>query len=132
MKIRYFWKNTEVYAFDETQNDLITDDMVELTSDELDRHLNPLKYLSDEEHEAHRLAIMPTLSRRQFKLMLHNSSLLKQVEEVVAVTDDEVLRIEYQDSNQFHRDNPSILKMIGMLSLDLATVDKLWVQASNI
>ncbi len=26
MKIRYFWKNTEVYAFDETQNDLATVD----------------------------------------------------------------------------------------------------------
>lgn len=132
MKMRYFWKDSDVYAFDETQNDLITDDMVELTSDELDHHLNPLKYLSDEEREARRLAVMPTLSRRQFKLMLHNAGLLKQVEEVVAITDDEVLRIEYQESDRFHRDNPTILKMIGMLSLDLAIVDKLWLEASSI
>lgn len=132
MQMRYFWKNKGVWAFDETQDALITDDMIELTADELDRHLNPLKYLSDDEREAIRIAAMPKLTRRQFKLMLLNANLLNQVEQLIANTDDMIIKIEYQESTDFLRNNESVLKMIDLLEMDITTVDDLWLKASLI
>ena len=47
--MKYYKLNNEVYAFelDGSQDDYITEDMVKMTDDEVDRHVNPEKYLSD-------------------------------------------------------------------------------------
>lgn len=49
--MKYYKLNSEVYAFEDdgSQDDYITSDMVLMTADEIDRHLNPQNYLTDEQ-----------------------------------------------------------------------------------
>ncbi|MBF7690667.1 hypothetical protein [Acinetobacter pollinis] len=49
--MKYYKLNDEVYAFesDGSQDDYITSDMVLMTAEEVDRHLNPQNYLTDEQ-----------------------------------------------------------------------------------
>ena len=48
--MKYYRKGSEVFAFenDGSQDDYITQDMVRMTSSEVDKHLNPKKYMTDE------------------------------------------------------------------------------------
>lgn len=39
MNYRFFWKGEEVWAFDEDQEHLITDEFTELTAEELEDHI---------------------------------------------------------------------------------------------
>ncbi|HFX6308253.1 TPA: hypothetical protein ACIFCR_001389 [Acinetobacter baumannii] len=53
--MKYYKKpNGDVYAFEDdgSQDIYITLDMTAMTADEIDRHLNPHKYLTDEEKAA--------------------------------------------------------------------------------
>ncbi|HAS96014.1 MAG TPA: hypothetical protein DCS70_01255, partial [Acinetobacter nosocomialis] len=76
--MKYFRnQNTgEVFAFEA--------DLIEMTTEEIDRHLNPQNYLSDEEKEQLRLAEFKPLTRRQFKLALLQYELLEKVEQSIA------------------------------------------------
>ena len=49
--MKYYRKGSEVFAFenDGSQDDYITQDMVRMTSSEVDKHLNPKKYMTDEQ-----------------------------------------------------------------------------------
>ncbi|WEV48081.1 hypothetical protein OZX61_07230 [Acinetobacter sp. ESL0695] len=49
--MKYYKKDDQVYAFEDdgSQDDYITSDMVLMTADEVDRHLNPQNYLTDEQ-----------------------------------------------------------------------------------
>ncbi|MEB5475544.1 hypothetical protein [Acinetobacter pollinis] len=49
--MKYYNKDDQVYAFEDdgSQDDYITSDMVLMTADEVDRHLNPQNYLTDEQ-----------------------------------------------------------------------------------
>lgn len=49
--MKYYKKDDQVYAFEDdgSQDDYITSDMVLMTADEVDRHLNPKNYLTDEQ-----------------------------------------------------------------------------------
>ncbi|MCG4607282.1 hypothetical protein L0O74_13220, partial [Bifidobacterium longum] len=74
--------NGEVWAFeaDGSQDELITDEFIVMTQDEVDRHINPQKYLSDEEKRAQYLTSLKSLTRRQFKLVLLENDLLDRIE----------------------------------------------------
>jgi len=49
--MKYYNKDDQVYAFEDdvSQDDYMTSDMVLMTADEVDRHLNPQNYLTDEQ-----------------------------------------------------------------------------------
>lgn len=137
--MKYF-KNLadEVYAFeaDGSQDDLITDEFVTMTQDEIDRHLNPQNYLSDVEKEQLRLAQFKSLTRRQFKLALLENNLLETVEQTINTIEDPIMKtriqIEYNESERFERTNQSVQYMLGFLNLTAEQVDEMWLYASTL
>lgn len=87
--------------------------------------------------ERERLEKMPDLTRRQFRLVLAlNGYDLSQIETLINSIEDPMQRqitmIEWQDATTFHRTNPSLIVMAGLMGLDAETVDQLWLQASTL
>jgi predicted secreted protein len=137
--MKYFKdQNGSVWAFeaDGSQDDLITEDFVTMTVDEIDRHINPQNYLSDEEKEQLRLAQFLSLTRRQFKLALHENNLLDTVEQTINAIEDPTLKtriqIEYNESERFERSNQSVQYMLGILNLTADQVDEMWLYAATL
>lgn len=136
--MKYFKKNGEVFAFesDGSQDELITEDFVKMTKSEVDRHLNPDKYLSDKEKRNIFLNTLTPLTRRQFKLALLANELLEKVESTIDNIPDLQLRkrmqIEYSESVEFHRESESVNAMCEMLELSEDQVDQLWQQAMTL
>lgn len=137
--MKYFKNPTgEVYAFeaDGSQDDLITDEFVAMSADEIDRHLNPQNYLSDEEKEQLRLAQFQSLTRRQFKLALLENNLLETVEQTINAIEDPIMKtriqIEYNESERFERINESVQYMLGFLNLTAEQVDEMWTYAMSL
>lgn len=80
---------------------------------------------------------VPALTRRQFRLALvTNGYNLADIESLIAqITDDmqrQIIQIEWQDATTFHRTNPSLLAMAGMMGLTATQVDELWEQALSL
>ena len=87
--------------------------------------------------ENERLSAMPALTRRQFRLALVlNGYNLADIETLINSIEDPMQRqitmIEWQDATTFHRTNPSLIVMAGLMGLDAETVDQLWLQASTL
>lgn len=118
----------EVFAFE--------DDLIEMTDEEVDRHLNPQNYLTDEEIEQLRLAEFTALTRRQFKLALLQNNLLETVEQSIAAIEDTTLKtrieIEYNESEKFERSNDSVQYMLSILNLTDEQVDEMWRYAMTL
>ena len=136
-----YYRNTEsglVHAFesDGSQDELITEDFVKMTKNEVDRHLNPEKYLSDEEKRNIFLNTLTPLTRRQFKLVLLENDLLEKVESTIDTIPDLTLRkrmqIEYTESIEFQRQSESVIAMCEMLELSEDQVDQLWQHAMTL
>lgn len=133
--MKYYRLNGEVWAFeaDGSQDELITDEFIVMTQDEVDRHINPQKYLSDEEKRAQYLASLKSLTRRQFKLVLLENDLLDRIENAIsAIADDKTrarIQIEYTEATEFHRVSESITYMCALLELTEVQVDAMWEQA---
>lgn len=133
---KYYLKNgKDVYAFeaDGSQDSYITNDMVKMTEDEIDRHLNPKKYMSDEEKRAFYLASLRPLTRRQFKLTLLENGLLDQFENSISAIEDDqtraLIQIEYTEATEFHRTSDSVAYMCQLLGLTDEQVDQMWEHA---
>lgn len=122
--MKYFrnTKTSEVFALE--------DDLIEMTAEEVDRHLNPQKYLSDKEKEQLRLAEFKPLTRRQFKLALLQYQLLEKVEQAIADIEDPALKtrvqIEYNESEKFERVNDSVKYMLTLLDIPNDEIDEMW------
>lgn len=87
--------------------------------------------------ENERLSAMPALTRRQFRLALVlNGYNLADIETLINSIEDPMQRqitmIEWQDATTFHRTNPSLIVMAGLMGLGAETVDQLWLQASTL
>lgn len=87
--------------------------------------------------EKERLDTMPDLTRRQFRLVLVlNGYDLANIEALINSIEDpmqrQIIMIEWQDATMFHRTNPSLITMAGLMELDAETVDQLWAQASTL
>lgn len=87
--------------------------------------------------ERERLEKMPDLTRRQFRLALVlNGYNLADIETLINSIEDpmqrQIIMIEWQDATTFHRTNPSLITMAGLMGLDAETVDQLWLQASTL
>ncbi len=138
--MKYF-RNTQtdlIHAFEQdgSQDELITEDFIQLTEEETDRLLNPERYLTDEEKEQIYLSNFPALTRRQFKLALLDNGLLNSVEASIEAIKDPIMKqrvqIEYSESERFERGNSSVKYMMDELNLKLEEVDKLWNYALSL
>lgn len=97
----------------------------ELSGEELDRFLNPEKYLTDEEKLKLTRSRMPVLSPIQFDIKLRKNGLLQTVREFVAT--NEVLDIAYNRATFFKRDDPLIETARTTLGLSNEQVDEIWM-----
>ena len=80
--MHYYKKQNEVYAFEDDQLHLVTDEFIAMTEDDVDRHINPKKYMTDEQlYEIYVKSLRP-LTRRQFRLALLDVGLLDDLEKL--------------------------------------------------
>ena len=128
----YFKKNGEVYAYDANVINLenLSSDFIAMTEDEIDRHLHPSNYLTDEQKDA----MLPKLTRRQFRLVLvKNNYALAHIESLIATIEDplqrQIIQIEWEDSTVFERTSESLLTMADMLDLSRERINELWQEA---
>ena len=132
--MKYYKLNSDVYAFesDGSQDDYITEDMVMMTDLEVDKHLNPKKYMSDEQLYVIYVKSLKPLTRRQFKLTLLENNLLEQVETLINSVEDVTqrtrLQIEYSEATEFQRTSNSVKYMCNLLGLTEEQVNQMWGQ----
>lgn len=124
--MKYFILNGEVFAFeaDGSQDDYITEDMVKMTDDEVDRHVNPEKYLSDIEKAQLNRERMPQLTPIEFDIKLVDAGLYDQVQELIQ--SDIKLKIAYTRATFFSRTDPFIDQARIALNLTDEQVDTIW------
>ena len=124
--MKYYKLNKEIYAFesDGSQDDYITEDMVKMTDDEVDRHVNPEKYLSDIEKAQLKRQNMSNLTPIEFDIKLVDAGLYDQVQELI--TSDIKLRIAYTRATFFSRTDPFIDQARIALNLTDEQVDMIW------
>ena len=127
--MKYYKLNNEVYAFeaDGSQDDYITEHMVKMSDDEVDRHVNPEKYLSDEEKAQLNRERMPTLTPIEFDIKLNNAGLYDTVQGLIK--DNFEMRIAYNRATFFSRTDPFIDQARIALGLTDEQVDMIWEQA---
>ena len=132
--MKYYKKGSEVFAFenDGSQDEYITVDMVRMTSSEVDKHLNPMKYMTDEQLYDIYIKSLKPLTRRQFKLVLLENNLLDQVETLINSIEDVTqrtrLQIEYAEATEFQRTSDSIKYMCSLLGLTEEQINQMWEQ----
>ena len=122
--MKYYKLNNEVFAFDGSQDDYIKPEMVLMTNDEIDRHLNPEKYLSDEEKLLIYRQNMPDLSPIEFDLKLNNAGIYDAVQELIK--DNFELKIAYTRVTFFSRLGPFTIQASEALGLTPEQVDEIW------
>lgn len=124
--MKYFILNGEVFAFeaDGSQDDYITEDMVKMTDDEVDRHVNPEKYLSDIEKAQLNRERMPRLTPIEFDIKLVDAGLYEQVQDLISK--DIKLKIAYTRATFFSRTDPFIDQARIALNLTDEQVDEMW------
>lgn len=124
--MKYYKLNNQVFAFeaDGSQDDYITEDMVKMTEDEVDRHANPEKYLSDIEKAQLNRERMPTLTPIEFDIKLVDAGLYDQVQELIQ--SDIKLKIAYTRATFFSRTDPFIDQARIALGLTDEQVDTIW------
>ena len=124
---KYYLKNEkDVYAFEAngSQDSYITNDMVKMTEDETDRHLNPEKYLSDIEKAQLNRERMPTLTPIEFDIKLIDAGLYDTVQELIK--DKFEMRIAYNRATFFSRLDPFTTQASEALGLTDEQVDAMW------
>lgn len=98
-----------------------------MTDEEIDKHENPLKYLTEDELVQLRREKMPNLDRIAFKWKLVKAGIYEQVNQMMTETDDLLLKIAYQDATYFSRTDPLLTKATQALSLTAEQVDHIWL-----
>lgn len=134
--MKYFLKNGVVFAFeaDGSQDHLITDEYTAMTSVEIDRHLNPLNYLSEaQKYDLYLKSLVP-LTRRQFRMVFilngYDLDAIKaKILEIEDIQTRQLTLVEWEDAVTFERDNASLVMMAGLLGLNDDQVNAMWKQA---
>ena len=133
--MKYYKKDNEVYAFEDdgSQDEYITEDMVRMTSSEVDKHLNPKKYMTDEQlYEIYVKSLRP-LTRRQFRLALLDVGLLDDLEAAISNIEDTAekrrIDIEYTESDKFARTSESVKTMFALINQTEDQINELWEKA---
>lgn len=133
--MKYFKLGSNVHAFesDGSQDTYISPDMIPMTADEVDRHINPDKYLTPSEIYVRYIRSLRPLTRRQFKLVLLENDLLTEVENKIELISDSKekarLQIEYAEATEFRRDSESLLYMCNLLGLSEQQINTMWEYA---
>lgn len=133
--MKYYKLNDVVYAFesDGSQDDYITKAMVKMTDDEVDRHINPSKYLTASQRYQLYLSSLKPLSRKQFKLVLLDSGLLDDLELAISNIEDATakkrIEIEYIESTEFARTSESVKTMFALIKQTEEQINELWEKA---
>lgn len=96
-----------------------------MTDDEIDKHENPEKYLSDEEKLLIYRQNMPPLSPIEFDIKLVDAGLYDQVQELIQA--DIKLKIAYTRATFFSRTDPFIDQARIALNLTDEQVDAMWM-----
>ena len=96
-----------------------------MTDDEVDRHENPEKYLSDIEKAQLNRERMPTLSPIEFDIKLVDAGLYDQVQGLIQ--SDVKLKIAYNRATFFSRTDPFIDQAQIALGLTNEQVDAMWL-----
>ena len=124
--MKYYKLNSDVYAFEDdgSQDEYITQDMVRMTDDEVDRHVNPEKYLSDIEKAQLKRKNMPNLTPIEFDIKLVDAGLYDQVQELISK--DIKLKIAYTRATFFSRTDHFIDQARIALNLTDEQVDMIW------
>ena len=124
--MKYYKLNNVVYAFesDGSQDDLITKDMIKMSDDEVDRHINPEKYLSDIEKAQLSRERMLRLTPIEFDIKLVDAGLYDQVQELIQ--SDIKLKIAYTRATFFSRTDHFIDQARIALKLTDEQVDSIW------
>lgn len=124
--MKYYKLNEVIYAYeaDGSQDHLITNDHIEMTTEEIDQHINPEKYLSDEERIQLAREHMPTLTPIEFDIKLNNAGLYDAVQDLIK--DNFELRIAYNRATFFSRTDPFIDQARIALNLTDEQVDEMW------
>ena len=124
--MKYYKKDNEVFAFelDGSQDEYVTEDMILMTDDEVGRHVNPEKYLSDIEKAQLNRERMPQLTPIEFDIKLNNAGLYDAVQELIK--DNFEMRIAYTRSTFFSRTDPFIDQARIALGLTDEQVDMIW------
>ena len=124
--MKYYKLNEVIYAYeaDGSQDHLITSDHIEMTTEEIDQHINPEKYLSDEEKAQLNRERMPTLTPIEFDIKLVDAGLYDQVQELIQ--SDVKLKIAYTRATFFSRTDPFIDQARIALNLTDEQVDTIW------
>ena len=124
---KLYKKDGEIYEFaqDGSQDSLITEDFVAMTESEIDQHINPQKYMSDEEKLQLVRQQMPNLTPIEFDIKLNNAGLYDQVQELIQ--SDIKLRIAYTRATFFNRTASFIDQARIALNLTDEQVDEMWM-----
>ena len=97
-----------------------------MTDDEVDRHVNPEKYLSDIEKAQLSRERMLRLTPIEFDIKLVDAGLYDQVQSLIQ--SDVKLKIAYTRATFFSRTDPFVDQARIALNLTDAQVDTIWVQ----
>ena len=133
--MKYYKLNNVVYAFesDGSQDNLIKKDMTKMSDDDVDRHINPSKYLTASQQYQLYLSSLKPLSRKQFKLVLLDSGLLDDLELAISniedVTEKKRIEIEYIESAEFARTSESVKTMFALINQTEEQINELWEKA---
>lgn len=112
------------------EDDVVVSDWIDLseyrlmTNDEIDRHENPEKYLSDIEKAQLNRERMPTLTPIEFDIKLVDAGLYDQVQSLIQ--SDVKLKIAYTRATFFSRTDPFIDQARIALNLTDEQVDEMW------
>ena len=133
--MKYYKQNDEVFAFesDGSQDSYITKYMTKMTTDEVDRHVNPNKYLTASQQYQLYLSSLKPLTRKQFKLVLLDLGLLDDLETAISsiedITEKKRIDIEYTESTEFVRTSESVKTMLALLNQTEEQINELWEKA---
>ena len=124
--MKYYKKGSEVFAFenDGSQDEYITEDMVKMTDDEVDRHINPEKYLSGIEKAQLNRERMPRLTPIEFDIKLNNAGLYDAVQDLIK--DNFEMRIAYYRATFFSRTSSFVDQARIALGLTDEQIDEMW------
>ena len=124
--MKFFFKESEIYAYSDVQiKGGLSEGLTELTPDEIDKHLYPEKYLSDEEKAQLNRERMPTLTPIDFDIKLVDAGLYDQVQSLIK--SDVKLRIAYTRATFFSRTDLFIDQARIALNLTDEQVDEMWM-----
>ena len=132
--MKYYKKGEQVFAFesDGSQDNLIRQDMVRMTSSEVDKHINPKKYMTDEQLFDIYVKSLKPLTRRQFKLVLLDNDLLGDLETAISniedTTEKKRIEIEYTESDKFARTSESVKTMFALINQTEEQINQMWEQ----